>query len=50
VIGAWPAIEKYGLSFLWTSEWDPVQNEFGALVMIYGTLVTSLIALLIACR
>jgi len=47
VIGAAPAIEKYGLSFLWRSEWDPVQNEYGGLVMIYGTLATSFIALLI---
>ena len=48
VIGAAPAIRQYGLSFLWTSEWDPVQNRYGGLVMIYGTLMTSLIALLIA--
>jgi phosphate transport system permease protein len=48
VVGAWPAIEKYGLSFLWRSEWDPVQNEYSGLVMIYGTLMTSFIALLIA--
>ena len=48
VIGAAPAIEAYGLSFLWTSEWDPVQNKYGGLVMIYGTLMTSFIALLIA--
>ena len=48
VIGAAPAIKEYGLSFLWTSDWDPVQNKYGGLVMIYGTLVTSLIALLIA--
>ena len=48
VIGAAPAIRAYGLSFLWTSEWDPVQNRYGGLVMIYGTLVTSFIALLIA--
>jgi len=47
-IGAAPAIKEYGLSFLWTSDWDPVQNKYGGLVMIYGTLVTSLIALLIA--
>jgi phosphate transport system permease protein len=46
--GAWPAIREYGLSFLGRSVWDPVQNEFGGLVMIYGTLATSLIALLIA--
>jgi phosphate transport system permease protein len=48
VVGAWPAIEKYGLGFLTNSVWDPVSGEFGGLVMIYGTLATSLIALLIA--
>jgi len=48
VIGAAPAIRAYGLSFLWTSEWDPVQNRYGGLVMIYGTLMSSLIALVIA--
>lgn len=48
VAGAWPSIQHFGLSFLWTSEWDPVQERFGGLVMIYGTLATSLIALLIA--
>src|SRR4249920_1764687 len=47
-VGAAPAIREYGLAFLWTSDWDPVQNKYGGLVMIYGTLVTSLIALLIA--
>ncbi len=46
--GAWPAIEKYGLGFLTTATWDPVKEEFGGLVMIYGTLMTSFIALLIA--
>ncbi|WP_037472789.1 phosphate ABC transporter permease subunit PstC [Simplicispira psychrophila] len=48
VIGAWPALERYGLGFLTSSVWDPVQNEYGGLVMIYGTLATSFIALLIA--
>lgn len=48
VLGAWPAIREYGLSFLWTSEWDPVQDKYGGLVMIYGTLMTSFVALLIA--
>lgn len=47
-IGAWPAIEKYGLGFLANSTWDPVTNEYGGLVMIYGTIATSLIALVIA--
>jgi phosphate transport system permease protein len=45
---AWPAIQDFGLSFVWTDAWDPVTNQFGALIFIYGTVVTSLIALLIA--
>ncbi len=48
VVGAWPSIREFGLPFLWTAEWDPVQEKFGGLVMIYGTLMTSLIALIIA--
>jgi phosphate transport system permease protein len=42
------AIKKFGFHFLTTSTWDPVAGEFGALPFIYGTLVSSLIALLIA--
>jgi phosphate transport system permease protein len=48
LVGAWPAIERYGLGFLASPVWDPVQEDFGGLVMIYGTLATSLIAVLIA--
>jgi phosphate transport system permease protein len=48
VMGAMPAIKEFGLSFLWTSTWDPVEEKFGGLVMIYGTLATSIIALVIA--
>jgi phosphate transport system permease protein len=48
VVGAWPAIDKYGLGFLTNKVWDPVGGEFGGLVMICGTLATSLIALVIA--
>ena len=47
-VSAWPAIAKYGLGFLSSTTWDPVKEEFGGLVMIYGTLMTSFIALLIA--
>jgi len=48
-ISAWPAIWKVRLWVSSTSTaWDPVQEEFGGLVMIYGTLATSFIALLIA--
>jgi len=48
LIGAAPAIKHFGLGFLWSTDWDPVQEKFGGLVMIYGTLMTSFIALLIA--
>jgi phosphate transport system permease protein len=48
VLGAWPALQKFGFGFLTSSVWDPVKEDFGGLVMIYGTLATSLIALLIA--
>ncbi len=47
-ISAWPAIEKFGFGFLTSTSWDPVKNEYGGLVMIYGTLMTSMVALLIA--
>lgn len=48
VAGAWPAIEKFGLGFLVSPVWDPVKEDFGGLVMIYGTVATSLVALVIA--
>jgi len=47
VIGSWPAIQKFGAGFLASHEWNPVTEKFGALVPIYGTVVTSFIALLI---
>ena len=47
MIGSQQTLEKYGFSFIWSSDWDPVQEKFGALVPIYGTVVTSLIAMLI---
>jgi phosphate transport system permease protein len=46
-VGSSLTLEKYGTHFLFSSNWDPVQEEFGALVPIYGTLVTSLVAMLI---
>ena len=48
LIGAAPAINEFGLGFLTSTVWDPVENRYGGLVMIYGTLATSLIALVIA--
>src|SRR5256714_5876594 len=47
-IGSSVAIKKFGFHFLITSTWDPVAEQFGALPFIYGTLVSSMIALLIA--
>jgi phosphate transport system permease protein len=46
--GAREAIQAFGLRFLTTSAWDPVNGNYGAFTAIYGTLVTSLLALLIA--
>ncbi len=43
-----PSIRAFGFRFLLSDEWDPVRDQFGALVPIYGTLVSSLIAMLIA--
>ncbi|HVE10557.1 MAG TPA: phosphate ABC transporter permease PstC, partial [Paraburkholderia sp.] len=48
IVASLPTIEKFGLSFLWTAEWDPPSEQFGALVPIYGTIATSIIALIIA--
>ena len=47
-VGALPALHKFGAGFLFHSKWDPVSDEYGALPFIFGTLVSSLIALLIA--
>lgn len=48
IYGSRESIAQHGIAFLWTNEWDPVNNVYGALVPVVGTLVTSLIALLIA--
>jgi len=48
VLGAYPVFEKFGFGFLTSREWNPVTNTFGAANAIYGTVVTSFIALLIA--
>ena len=46
-LGSRPTLEKYGLGFLFSADWDPVQERFGAVVPIYGTVVTSVIAMTI---
>jgi len=48
ITGAWQALSTYGFSFLVTESWNPVTEKFGALAPIYGTVVTSTIAILIA--
>lgn len=48
IIRSHVTIAKFGLSFFFKSAWNPIQNNFGALPFIYGTLVSSLIGLIIA--
>ncbi|MBC3931568.1 phosphate ABC transporter permease subunit PstC [Undibacterium sp. CY22W] len=47
-VRALPAMQEFGLAFITTIEWDPVNDKFGGLIAIVGTLATSVIALLIA--
>ncbi len=47
-VAGWPALHKFGFSFFTTSAWDPVNGNFGAAPALFGTLVSSLLALLIA--
>jgi phosphate transport system permease protein len=44
----WPALRQFGVGFLTSSEWDPVNGQFGAAPAIVGTIITSIIALVIA--
>ncbi len=48
VRNAWLSLIRFGVSFIWTADWDPVRLEFGALPFIYGTLVSSFLALMLA--
>ncbi|HEY2374942.1 MAG TPA: phosphate ABC transporter permease subunit PstC [Gemmatimonadaceae bacterium] len=47
-IAAWPALRTFGFTFLTSSDWDPVAGHFGAAPAIYGTIVSSILALVIA--
>ena len=47
-ITAWPAFKKFGFEFIWRVEWDIINEEFGAAIAIFGTVVSSAIALIIA--
>jgi phosphate transport system permease protein len=48
VLGSLPAIREFGFSFLANQSWNPVTDKFGALAAVYGTLVTSMLAMIIA--
>jgi len=48
IFNAAPALSKFGFGFFTTVEWDIINGEFGGLIAIYGTVITSVIALLIA--
>jgi phosphate transport system permease protein len=48
MVGAWPAFKEFGPGFITRVEWDPVNDQYGAMIAIVGTLATSGIALLIA--
>lgn len=45
---AWPALQKFGIEFIWRVEWDIINEEFGAAIAIFGTLASATIAILIA--
>ena len=47
-VAAWPALSRFGFGFLTSSEWNPVTGVYGAAPAIFGTLVTSAIALVVA--
>lgn len=47
-VSAWPTIERFGLKFLFSSTWDPVADVYGAAPMIFGTIFSSMLALLLA--
>lgn len=48
VSGSWLSIKTFGIGFLWSTAWDPVNDNFGALPFIFGTVVSSVIALALA--
>ena len=48
IFNSWPVFQKFGIGFIWRIEWDIINEEFGALIAIYGTIMSATIALLIA--
>lgn len=49
-VGAWPAFQAFGPAFFVTEVWNPVTEKFGAAAPIFGTLVTSTLAMMVADR
>lgn len=48
IVGAWPAMKQFGFGFITHSTWDPVAGTFGVLPLVFGTLYSSLVAMIIA--
>src|SRR5690606_9332260 len=48
IYGSRESLVAHGVSFLWTNDWDPVKQSFGALVPMLGTVISAFLALLIA--
>jgi phosphate transport system permease protein len=48
IVNAWPALSAFGIGFFFTVEWDIINGQFGGLIAVFGTVVTALIALIIA--
>ena len=48
VVSSWPTLQKFGLPFLWTVEWDIINQNFGAAIAIFGTLASASIARLVS--
>ncbi len=46
--GAWPALRAFGIGFFWSPVWDSVNDKYGAGIMVYGTVLSSVLALVIA--
>ncbi|HEX4507080.1 MAG TPA: phosphate ABC transporter permease subunit PstC [Alphaproteobacteria bacterium] len=47
VIGAFPAFQQFGISYIWTEAWNPGKDTYGALAPLYGTLISAFIAMII---
>ncbi|MCP4474666.1 MAG: phosphate ABC transporter permease subunit PstC [Gammaproteobacteria bacterium] len=45
---SWPSIERFGIRFLWSSDWAPAKEQFGALPAVVGTLITAILSMVIA--